>query len=66
MVQARFESDRSADAREPALLTLARRRDLPGRVQGLLHGVYSLCLRTWPKLLEATFSDFEQDLFKRA
>ena len=66
MIQAHHGSNRVADANVPALLTLSRRRDLPPKVQGVLHGVFGLCVSKWPALVGATIREFEEQLFRHA
>lgn len=66
MIQAPVGSQRTTVGGERVHLKLARRHDLPGRVQGLLHGVFGLCRSTWPRFVDATIDEFARQLFRRA
>ena len=55
-----------APTRAPLLTTLSSRSDFPSRTRRLLSGVLGLTTSTWTTLVEASVSDFEQLLFKRA
>jgi hypothetical protein len=59
-------SGRTTGSIEPVRARLTHRHDLPARVQLLLTGMYDLCSRTWPQLLDVAVNEFERRLFERA
>src|SRR5689334_1850379 len=54
------------EVREPALLSLASRNDLPLRVRNLLEGVLALCSSGLERAVVATLNEVEMQLFKLA
>ncbi|HEX6833301.1 MAG TPA: DUF1631 family protein, partial [Rudaea sp.] len=59
-------TSRKSDVASAPLVDLASRRDLPPRVRNLLEGVLGLCAGGMEHSLNASLTEFEQQIFKLA